>query len=289
MISLAGLLLLLAAPPTASYARPNLLIEPNRLDYLLKKDTRLRVLDARPREAYRAGHIPEAIWVDHDAWSKAFAEGQDPAAWSRRIGALGIRPDLWVVVHDDSAGKEAARIWWILRYWGVKEVRLLNGGWTAWRAADLRVSTDEPTVRREDVTVRARPDWLATKGDVLADVKDRRVQIIDARSEKEHCGTLRLAKRGGSIPEAISLDWSELVDRKTKRFKSPEELARIFKEAGIDLDRPAVAHCQSGGRASVMAFALELMGARDVRNYYRGWAEWGNDPDTPVVKPTSKK
>jgi thiosulfate/3-mercaptopyruvate sulfurtransferase len=65
-------------------------------------------------------------------------------------------------------------------------------------------------------------------------------------------------------------------------------LAKLFKDAGIDLARPAVTHCQSGGRASVTVFALELMGAGDVRNYYRSWAEWGNDPDTPIVRPRQK-
>jgi thiosulfate/3-mercaptopyruvate sulfurtransferase len=278
------------APTAASYARPELLIEAPELARRLGGATDLHILDARPRAQYQAGHIPGARWVDHDGWAEAFTAGQEVAAWSRRLGALGLRPDSTVIVYDDSAGKEAARIWWILRYWGVKDARLLNGGWTAWRAAAGPVGTSmPPPPPRQEVTFRAQPDWLANKDQLLENLKDKRMQVIDARTEKEYCGTLRIAKRGGSIPGAIHLDWSDLVDKKTKRFKSPEELAKLFREAGIDLKRPAVAHCQSGGRASVMVFALELMGAHDARNYYRSWAEWGNDPDTPVAKPKPKK
>jgi thiosulfate/3-mercaptopyruvate sulfurtransferase len=98
----------------------------------------------------------------------------------------------------------------------------------------------------------------------------------------------KLAKRGGAIPGAKHLEWSDLLDKKTQRFKSPAALSRLFKQAGIDPKKPAVTYCQSGGRASVMAFALELMGAKGVQNYYPGWAEWGNAADTPVEKGKSR-
>ena len=75
------------------------------------------------------------------------------------------------------------------------------------------------------------------------------------------------------------------MNQETHRFKSPHELRELFAQAGIDLKRPTLTHCQSGGRASVMVFALELMGAEHVRNYYRGWSEWGNLDETPIVKP----
>jgi thiosulfate/3-mercaptopyruvate sulfurtransferase len=111
---------------------------------------------------------------------------------------------------------------------------------------------------------------------------------VDARSAEEYCGTADTAKRNGAIPGAVHLEWSDTVD-KAGRFKSPEELTKLFREAGIDPSRPSITYCQSGGRAAVMAFALELMGGKDVRNYYRSWSEWGNSEDTPVVKPGPKK
>ncbi len=108
------------------------------------------------------------------------------------------------------------------------------------------------------------------------------------RSESEYCGEANTAKRNGAIPGAVHKEWTEVIDKKTQRFKSPEALAKLFKEAGVDLDRSSVTYCQSGGRAAVMAFTLELMGVKSVRNYYRSWSEWGNEEDTPVEKPRAK-
>ena len=89
----------------------------------------------------------------------------------------------------------------------------------------------------------------------------------------------------GAIPGAKHLEWDDLIDSETQRFKLADELSRLFREAGIDPTKPVTTHCQSGGRASVMAFALELMGDDQVRNYYRGWSQWGNESDTPIETP----
>ena len=85
------------------------------------------------------------------------------------------------------------------------------------------------------------------------------------------------------------LEWIDLMDKTTRRFKSADEIGKLFNDAGIDLKAKTATHCQSGGRASVMAFGLELMGAKDVSNYYRSWSEWGNSDDTPVVPGKPKK
>ena len=124
---------------------------------------------------------------------------------------------------------------------------------------------------------------------ILDSLKGGTLQIIDARSEGEFCGAEKHAKRGGAIPGARHLEWSELLDKVTHRFKGADELRRLFKEAGIDLEKPAAAHCQSGGRASVMVFGMELLGAKDVRNYYDSWSEWGNAEDTPIVPGKPRK
>jgi thiosulfate/3-mercaptopyruvate sulfurtransferase len=139
------------------------------------------------------------------------------------------------------------------------------------------------------VKLTARKDRLATKDKLLEELKAAdRPQLVDARSDDEFCGVADTAKRNGAIPGALHLDWADLLDAKTKRYKSAEELSALFKAKGIDPTKPAVTYCQSGGRASVMAFALELMGGRPAANYYRSWSEWGNADDTPVVKPEKK-
>jgi thiosulfate/3-mercaptopyruvate sulfurtransferase len=277
--------LLLLAPGDAKrddYPHPELLLKPSEVAKGIQSG-KLRVLDARPKAKYDAGHIPGALWVNGEAWSKAFAEKPDKEAWTKRLGELGLDVSERVVVYGDDP-REPARVWWILRYWGVKDAGLLDGGWRAWAEADSAVSKDEPKVKPTTPTLKAHPDRLATREQVLGYVKDKDRQIIDARSGKEFCGEDKRAKRGGAIPGAKNLEWSDLLD-KDGRFKSADELRKLFKEHEVNLKEPAVTYCQSGGRASVMAFALELMGAKDVRNYYRSWSEWGNDPDAPVVTP----
>lgn len=273
-----------------TYPQADLLIEPSQL---AQPETAKEyvILDARPAQQYEQGHVPAARWVDHATWAKDFAGGTDNAGWSKKIGHLGITADSKVVVYDDSLTKDAARIWWILHYWGVKDVRVLNGGWAGWKSGKhpvetKRVSPPAPA----QFEAKADSKRLATKKQLLNSLKDKTVQVVDARSEGEFCGTEKMAnKKAGAIPGAKQLEWSDLIDKKSQRFKSPADLKKIFQDSGIDLNRPTATHCQAGGRAAVMAFGLELMGAKDVSNYYYGWSEWGNADDTPVVPGTPKK
>src|SRR5947209_6547079 len=126
-------LLLLAADKPAGYARPELLVEPAELAKDVVKG--LRVLDARGKGKYLDGHVPGALWVDATTWARAFGEGGDQAGWEKRVGAVGITTDTPVAVYDDSLSKDAGRVWWILRYWGVADVRLVNGGWKGYLAS----------------------------------------------------------------------------------------------------------------------------------------------------------
>jgi thiosulfate/3-mercaptopyruvate sulfurtransferase len=268
------------------YVRPRLLLEPAEL-VKPRVSQRFVILDARKKEAYEEEHVPGAHWVDHDKWKSDFGDGTDAEGWSQRIGDMGIDADSSVVVYDDISTKNAARIWWILRYWGVRDVRLLNGGWKAWKAEGFPASSDaaaSATVVAFKATPRKKR--LVTKNQILDSLADRDLQIIDARSDDEFCGIeLKESKRGGAIPGAKHLEWSNLIDPATDRFKSAEELRQLFDKAGIDLDKPSASHCQSGGRASVMVFGMELMGAKNSGNYFPGWSEWGNNDDLPIVVP----
>lgn len=263
------------------YAKPELLVEPEAL-----QPSEFVVLDARPRGQYDAGHVPGALWIDAAEWAKGFDQGQDVEGWQRRVGALGLEPDSKIVIYDDNLTKDAARMWWILRYWGFEDVRLLNGGWKGWQAAkrDIETKTPAPPPATEP-NLAPSAARLATKERLLQALRSDDLQIIDTRSEAEFCGDDALKnKRAGAIPGAKHLEWVDLLNQDTGRFRNAAELSKLFAEAGIDLHRPAATHCQSGGRASVMVFGMELMGAENVSNYYRSWQEWGNADDTPIVK-----
>ena len=223
-----------------TYPRADLLVEPAQL---AKPDVARQfvILDARAQESYQQEHIPAARRVDHDAWAKAFGDGHDTESWSKRIGELGIGSDSKVVIYDDNGMKDAARIWWILRYWGVDDVRLLNGGWKTWTAERFPTTNETPSFRGDRPSSRptARVERLANKQQMLDLLHDKGVQIVDARSEKEFCGIdAQKNKRAGNIPGAKHLEWSDLIDQQTHRFKTSDELRALFAKAGIDLTQP---------------------------------------------------
>src|SRR5262249_41275999 len=139
---------------------------------------RFIILDARTKADYRAGHLPCALCVDHNSWSKKFREDQSAETWNKLVGGLGINIDTPVVIYGDN-GTNAARIWWILRFWGVKEVRLMNGGWTAWQASKGEVSKVEFEIQPRDAKLASQAGRLASKSDVLKLLKDKKSQILD--------------------------------------------------------------------------------------------------------------
>jgi thiosulfate/3-mercaptopyruvate sulfurtransferase len=277
------------ASPT-DYPRPDLLIEPAALARP-EAGARLVVLDARDRKSFERERIPGARWVDAAAWAKAFDNGKDARGWSGRIGGLGIGRGSKVVVYDDGLFKDAGRVWWILRYWGVDDVRLLNGNWTGWKKAGLPAETDKPGAPKSaEFLAPGQPRRLATKDQLLAALGTAGLQLVDARSEAEYCGLDKgKNKRAGAVPQAKHLEWTDLIDKPTQRFKTPDQLRKLFAAAGIELDKPTATYCQSGGRASVMAFGMELMGAGEVSNYYASWAEWSSAEDTPIATPKPAK
>jgi thiosulfate/3-mercaptopyruvate sulfurtransferase len=264
-------------PAADSYPNARILIEP---DAVAKLDAKTIVLDARDEKAYAAGHLPAAIRMPVTEWSKAVPD--TPEAWAKRLAELGINTDSPVVVYSGADVRDAARAWWLLKYAGAADVRLLDGGYPAWEKAGGMPDTTAHVPKPIEPAKAALPTGrLAEKKDVLDVLKDKSVQVLDARSDGEFCGKMNTAKRNGHIPGAVAIEWTELLTE-DKRFKSPDELKKLFAERKVDLDRPAITYCQSGGRAAVLAFGLELMGAKDVRNYYKSWAEWGNAADTPV-------
>lgn len=267
------------------YVNKEMLVEPVVL-LPWKHSIPVTILDVRSSEAYAAGHVPGALHVNGSDWAKNFQDGKDEKAWVKRLSALGLTPQSKVVVYDDATTKDAARIWWILKYWGVEDVRLLNGMWTGWKASGQPVTkpnSKTPEVKPSEFSLGTRRERLATKQDVLDSLTSKSAGIVDARTEAEYTGKNKLNnKYGGCMPGAKNLDWAQLVDAKTQRFKSASELSELFAAHKIDLNQAQIAHCQGGGRSSVMNFALELMGAKNVRNYHASWGEWGNSDEVPI-------
>ncbi|TWT37409.1 putative thiosulfate sulfurtransferase [Posidoniimonas corsicana] len=296
---LACLLLFVAAPTLAaepaSYARPELLIEaaelqtklgsqPRTLRNMTEEEARqapppLTLLDVRSAEEFKRGTIASAQRINVGEWKAAFRGGQDAAAWSKRLSEVLLAPNSTVIVFDDAVTPNAARAWWILKYWGVEDVRLLNGGVKAWRAAGSKLSLPTKAKTITQFTATPHPERLATADEVMACIGkgDAEACLIDTRTTGEHTA--------GYIPTACHTDWQEYVDPATGKIRSPEQLEELLARADFDRQRRTIAYCQSGGRASVVAFATELMGGRDVANYFGSWGEWSRLPEVPIARP----
>ena len=270
-----------AAEP-AKYANPTLLIDAEDLAKI--PADKVRILDVRGKAKYEAGHVPGAVLAEPGLWSKKVVDNlADGPYWKMELAAVGVSPKIPVVLVAEDI-RDAARVWWLLSYAGVSNVAILNGGWTAYAAAKLPMTNEVTVARAEPAEWTIMPNRKATKDDLLALLKEEKgtANIVDARTPEEFSGTQKTAAQTGHIPGAAHLEWSDLLDAKTKKFLPPEALAKLFADRKIDLGKPCVTYCQSGGRAAVMAFGLTLMGAKDVKNYYKSWSEWGNEKDTPV-------
>lgn len=274
---------------------PDAVVEPQQVAGLLAGagDAAAAVwLDARAKDKYAAGHMRDARWVDVKEWDR-LSHSPDSSlehvqAWRDRAAALGVGPATRVIVYDDGDLTSAARVWFTLRAIGADHVAVLNGGFPALRASltGSAVETGAPATSPAGVSWpkddAARPQNFAAKADVHDAIQQRSARILDVRSPDEYSGAdPRRNPRGGHLPGAVLLPHTRLFDD-AGRLHSAEELAALFRAAGLKPDQAIIVHCQSGGRASVALLAAERAGYRNVRNYNGSFGEWSQDLSSPV-------
>lgn len=217
-----------------------MLIQPGELQKQLQR-AGLRILDTRPQVEYVKGHIPEAIRLDVKNWqdlSKKEGGFHDAKAWAKEVGQLGIGLESSVVVYGSSL-TDTARIWWTLKYLGVKNVTVLDGGWALWLKEKRPTDTSSPEVEAVKFEPQFQADRLEEIDSLKKSLKSGKVTVVDARSTDEYTGKEVRGKRGGHIPGAKHLEWKELLTE-DGRFKSPEQLKELFKQRGIQPDQTAV-------------------------------------------------
>ena len=267
-----------------SYANPELLWTVESLARNLQ-DSRLVILDLRPPEAFANGHIPGARSFDIFGISLIDTRPQalDAFLWiiEHLIQAKGINEDSTVVIYDDVAGMRSARLFWFLEFFGHKDVHVLNGGFKAWTAAELTVTQDAVIPQPGNFKMKPQRDLLATAQDVLDRLNSPDTVLIDTRSDGEYSGKIVRAARGGRIPGAVHLEWTQNLDA-NGFYKEADELRSIYAAHNIPPDKDAIPYCQGGYRAAHTYLALRLLGYPRVRNYLGSWGEWGNRPDLPI-------
>jgi thiosulfate/3-mercaptopyruvate sulfurtransferase len=262
------------------------LLTPDQLAAALDSAAAPLVLDLRPAEEFARGHVRGAIHLD--LWGLSLIDTSDAPlrAFMWMIGHLfslrGVTPDRPVAVYEQDSGIRAARAFWLLEYLGHPDVRLLDGGLTAWIRAGWPVTTDTNAPVASAWHGEADPSRLATWRQVAERLGRSDVAIVDTRSDEEYRGVLVRARRGGAIPGAVHLEWTQNLTP-DGRFKPATDLRAMYAAAGVTPDREVVTYCQGGYRAAHTYVALRLLGYPRVRNYVGSWREWGDRDDVPVV------
>ncbi len=261
-------------------------------------DADLRVLDATVdldvqagqlasgRRRWEEGHIPGSAFVDllvelSEPDDRYFFAFPSPERFATAMGALGVGDGTRVVIYDARDSMWAARVWWLLRCYGFDDVAVLDGGWTAWVAEGRPVTAEVTTPAAATFTPRPRPGLIVGREEVRRAIEDPGTRIVDALSRREYRGELAFYGRPGHLPGAINVPARTLVDRDTQRYRSLDELRELFGPA-VDADH-VITYCGGGIAAASDAFALHLLGHRDVALYDRSMAEWAADPDLPLV------
>lgn len=237
---------------------------------------------------YRAGHLPGAVFWDLDALSDRSSDLPhmlpDPDTLARDIGGLGIGNGDRVVVYDGSGvNLSAARVWWTLRVAGHTDVAVLDGGLPRWRAEGRPLEAGEAIRPAEPYVVRFRPELVRSLEQLREGLAGGGAQLLDARSRGRFAGTEpepRPGLRGGHIPGSRNLPFLELVGP-DGLLRSPEELRRLYRDAGIDFSRPVVTSCGSGATACALTLGLASLGIESAV-YDGSWSEWGRENGPPI-------
>lgn len=246
----------------------------------------LLIIDVpRDAESYQKGHVPGAIFLDHQRLLSGSGEIHNDVPSQQQLSALfselGLTPNTHVVAYDDEGGGWAGRLLWTLELLGHRHYSYLNGGIHAWRAEERPLDTTPQRATPSDYRASIEHPEVAVNRQALLERLDDLV-VWDARSAAEYNGLKGDNRRLGHIPGAINLDWEELKDSQQHlRLKQNAELLTLLQERGLTPDGEIVTHCQSHHRSGLAWLAGRALGLT-IHAYPGSWKEWGNRDDTPI-------
>lgn len=281
-------------PATNTYHNTSQLIEVEELISILGREN-IKIIDFRKEEKYLKGHIPNStnIWRS-DIEDKTYpynGMSAKKASIEKLLQGLGIEENDIVVAYDDMGLCDATRLWWVLKTYNFNNVKLLNGGWQAWNEIGGKTSIKIPEVipTKLQLSKSIKKELYVAMEDMSNLLSETNgVVLLDTRTTNEYSGK-RLkkgAKRSGRIPKSHHIDWMNAIDEKNmQKFKSVEELQKIYVPLLSSKDIPVIAYCHTGVRSAHTTFVLtELLGYTNVRNYDGSWSEWSYFEHLPIEK-----
>jgi len=280
------------------YAHPEVLVElPWVENHLQDPNIRIVEVDYDPVANYELGHIPGAVLVNwkqdiNDPINRNILSKQ---AYEQLMQRIGVNNDSTLVLYGDFNNWFAAFAFWVFKYYGYRDVRILNGGRKKWLAEDKPVTKDIPSYSEGNFKLEQQSEPDKNIRTFLNYVRNTlgTATLIDVRSPKEFTGEITAppeyptehAQRGGHIPNALNIPWGQAVNDSDGTFKSVEELRRLYESKGVTPDKEVITYCRIGERSSHTWFVLSyLLGYPNVKNYDGSWTEWGNMIDNPIEK-----
>ncbi len=192
---------------------------------------------------------------------------------AKLLGTKGVTPEKTIVVYDEGSGKYSGRMYWLLKYLGAPNVKMLDGNLIAWKAKRRPITGSPSKVAAGTFTAKADASILANIADVKSAAGNSSVVLVDARTPAEFAGTAKTELRKGHIPGAVNIDHTTLLDKKSL-LKSNDALKPLFESKGVTKDKTVIAYCESSTRAGIVFLALKGLGYPNVKVYDGAYLEW---------------
>ena len=250
----------------ANYSHPEVLCETDWVASNLKNaNVRILEVDYDPENAYRQGHVPGAhrVWWKKDINDPVRRDIISKQQFEALMSRVGATADSELVMYGDFNNWFAAFAFWVFQYYGHKNIKLMNGGRKKWELEKRELVTEKPAFPRSNYPVPATDETIRAYRREVEDTLGRgSVNLVDVRSPDEYTGKViappgmtETAQRGGHIPGAKNIPWGKAAND-DGTFKNPDDLRRLYADAGWDANKPTIAYCRIGERSSHTWFVL---------------------------------